>query len=251
MRLSSETHVVSRAERRPGSAGAPPASPSTALELRRDRGARITAWRRGVALWLGAALLAGCNPLLQGNGVYLEETRTFPVAFEGVRCEEGVTTVVTVAEGEPQSVKVIGDANLVSGYATALADAGGLTILRVWVSLEDDYAPTIPPKVVVTVPAFSYVYAQDSTFVEVKRAPAATFTGGPLSVTLATATLDAGDYPAERASVALTGRGSARLHVDAPGEIEGTVAGEMALENAGTGPCNVTTSGAATVTCSQ
>jgi hypothetical protein len=214
---------------------------------------------RGLAACLAAALLAGCNPLVQGNGVYAEESRPNLGPFDGIEVADGLAAEVIVAgEGEPRTVKVTGDANLIPHIETTVA----LQTLHVTVTIDEEYSPVFPLRALITVPTLSSVAAEDGpaprtphgpTTVGVNRAAGATFTGGPLSVTLRTAALDATGYPVESASVDLSGSGSAKLRVT--GEVAGTVSGGMLLRNVGPGPCNVTTSattsGAPTLDCSD
>jgi hypothetical protein len=236
MRLSSEIDVVSRAQPRAAGSRAAAATGPGPLERSRDRGAPITACHRFVAVCLAAALLAGCDPVVQGNGVYAEESRGDLVPFEGVHSEDGVATFVTVTgAGQPQTVQVSGDANLVRHVRTRVVPEGELQVLHVAVEIGDEFSPTIPLRVVINVPTFSSVWAAESTEVLVKRAASAPLTGGGLSVTLDTAALDAAAYPVSGAVVALTGAALAKLQSTGP--VTGSAANTSKVLNVGSGDC--------------
>lgn len=202
--------------------------------------------------------LAGCDPYVRGDGRYHEEARTLP-PFAGVRVEDRLSVFVTA--GREQGVTVSGDANLVrdSIETRLLADpvmvgTQSVPVLRVYVDLEE-YAPTIPPRVVITVPTFAYVDASDHSRVEVRAAPASTFRvraegesvvtlfGPPgadeLELDLDSAALDADTYPVSLASVELTGNATAELSCAGP--VTGTASGTSVVDNRlGAGDCGVT-----------
>jgi hypothetical protein len=130
---------------------------------------------------------------------------------------------------------VSGDANLVRDLRTRVVPEGELDVLHVTVELHDEFSPTIPLRVVISVPTFSSVWAAESTEVLVKRAASDTFTGGPLSVALDNAALDAREYPVESAVVALTGAALAKLRSTGP--VTGSAANTSKVFNAGSGDC--------------
>jgi hypothetical protein len=202
--------------------------------------------------------LAGCDPYVRGDGRYYEETRTIHEAFAGVRVEDRLSVFVTA--GSAQTVKVSGDANLVrdSIKTKLLVDpvtvgTQSIRVLRVYVDL-DDYAPTIPPRIVITVPSFSYVNADDASKVEVRAAEASTFRVdaagasvvtlvGPagadaLEIDLENADLEADTYPVALASVELTGNATA--HLSCAGPVTGTASGTSVVDDRlGAGDCDV------------
>ena len=98
-----------------------------------------------VALLIAAAaaiaLLAGCNPEVQGNGVYFEDQRTRD-AFEGVHVERGIAVYVTA--GENQSIKVIGDANVVPNIATVVLDSEMVGTTKPWCCTSSRRSTTPP-----------------------------------------------------------------------------------------------------------
>ncbi len=274
MRFSSKTSPIPRPVSRRGEVGVGDATTGTALGTPRDRGVGITACRgqsRAPVLAAAAAALAlalGCNPYVQGNGVYNEETRTVNGPFVGIHIQDGVSAYIT--SGGAQSVKVSGDANLVPYIDTILeSEMVGTTstpVLHVWVDLSGGYSSTIPPQVAVSVPSFSYVRAEGSSPVQVKQASASVFTvkekdsarveligTGGLDLIDATltddASLDATAYPTGGASVDLSGRSTAKLHSNGP--VTGRVLNDAVLNNLlGTGDCaGVTASPSATVSC--
>ncbi len=260
MRFFSKSPAISRTPGRLGKAkvGSPPTA--TALGCPRVRGFSIARWAI-----VAAALLAGCNPPLQGNGVYLEESRTVG-PFVGIHVQDGVSAVVT--SGEPgQTVRVIGDSNVVPHIETTVeAEPVGLTTIQVLhVSVTKNYVPTIPPSVIVSVPSFVSVRADDVPTVDVRKAEASTFTvdasgisrvtlvgaGAEIDATLGgDALLDATEYVTSAADVALSGRTTAKLRSNGP--VNGTaVEASLVDDLLGTGPCFVTTSGSARAICNS
>jgi hypothetical protein len=268
MRFSPIMPVIS--SRRAAAAGAgvgrsPTLSP---LGTSSDRGARATALPRytrragALALTAAVALLSACNPEVQGNGVILEQPRT-TAAFVGLHVQDRVAVYATA--GETQSVKVVGDANIVPNIETVVEQetVGTTTIAVLQVRVSLPYTATIPPKVVVTVPALSYVNAEDASRVEVLRATASEFRvkasgasqvvlngpgGALLDVTLVAGGLRADSYPVEGAYVVLTGNSLAVLNSSGP--VTGTAAETSKVDNLeGLGPCVVTTTDSATTAC--
>ncbi len=272
MRFSSKNPALPRNDGDRGEAGVGDATTGTALGGLRDRGAPITACRgrsraRGVAAAAAVlALVAACNPHVQGNGIYYEENRPRG-DFQGVHVEDGVQVFATSGV-VLQPVRVIGDANVVPHIETEVEpEMVGTTstqVLHVWVNLSGGYDPTITPQVVVSIPTFSYVNAENASPVQVKRAAAPVFTvkesdsarveligtGGDLiDATLADESLlDATAYPTGGADVDLSGRSSAKLQSN--GAVIGRVLNDAVLNNLlGEGGCCVTASPSATVSC--
>lgn len=222
------------------------------------RGAGATPLPRSahrVATWaLLAAALAGCDPYVQGNGVYLEERRSGLAPFVGLHLEDGIEATVT-AHAEAQGVLVSGDANVVPYIRTEVQVDGGRAVLHVFISQQ--FGRTIPPRAAIEAPAFEYVLATQGSRAHVRDAATPSFTvvadqgstldlagpggvaaGESISVELASgAVLDATFYPvSQSASVELSGASIARLHSDGP--VTGTVANASELDNlSGTGDC--------------
>lgn len=238
--------------------------PRTCATLRtsRGRGAAVTVARgrvagRSAAVLLGlavsaagAAALAGCDPRQTGNGVYAE--KAIRVAeFAGVRAEDGIGAVITVAPGLAQTVIVTGDENVIERNIRTSVDVEGagtaaVAVLHVWAS--PSFTPVIPPRVVITRPSLTLVRGGDGVFIEVKRPAGAADVGGPLTVDLDGATLSAREYPVSGAVVALEAGATARLRSEGP--VTGTVAGDSHLDNtAGAGPCLVSTTAGGSVAC--
>jgi len=243
---------------------------SSALGTSSACGARATplprSTRVGGTLVLLAGLLAGCQPYVQGNGVYLEERRSNVASFAGLHVESGVEVTVT-AGAAVQSVTVSGDANVVPFIETQVQTDGGRQVLHVWISTA--FGGTIPPRAVVEVPSFEYVLATEASRVNAKKVAATSFVvvadqgsnvvlegaaapaGESMDVKLSTrALLDATAYAVSRtASVDLTSASIARLHSDGP--VTGTVTGGSQLDNLhGTGSCSaVVVDGTSTVRC--
>ncbi len=205
---------------------------------------------------LVALALAGCDPYVQGNGVYLEERRPGLAPFVGLHVEDGIEATVTA--GTPaQDVLVSGDANVVAYIRTQVEMDGGRSVLHVFVS--EQFGKTIPPRVVIDVPTFEYVLATQGSRAHVRNAATPAFrviadqgsaldlagangsvaAGESISVELASgAVLDAASYPvSQSASVALSGASLARLRSDGP--VTGTVANASELDNLlGSGDCS-------------
>jgi hypothetical protein len=210
--------------------------------------------RSGAAALLALAL-AGCDPYVQGNGVYYEESRNDVAPFVGLHVEDGIAVTVT-AQAAAQSVLVGGDANVVPYIRTEVRMDGGRPVLHVLIP--EQFDRTIPPLAVIAAPSFEYVRATQGARVSVWDAGTAIFTavadqgswlrvdgksgvdpaGETIEVALASgAVLDATRYPvSQTASVELSGASNARLHSDGP--VTGTVADASVLDNLyGTGDC--------------
>jgi hypothetical protein len=264
MRVSPESPAISPPTGRRGDARVGAAPTVTALGPPSVRGFSITVW--GI---VAAALLVGCNPRLQGSGVYLEEPRERE-AFVGIHLQDGVSASVT--SGEPQTLRVIGDSNVVPHIDTSVVDEPlGLTTIQVLrVSVSEGYDPTIAPRVVVSVPSFIFVRVLGDAdgdrvvAADVNDAAAPMFTAeasGRSRVTLSgaggagigaalggDALLDATEYVTSAAVVALSGRATAMLRSNGP--VTGTAVDDSRVDNLlGTGPCFVTTSGTAQAIC--
>jgi hypothetical protein len=203
------------------------------------------------------ALVAGCTPYVQGNGVFHEETRDVP-AFRGITVEDGIQAIVRIEPG-PQIVRVSGDANVVQQLATEVgADAAlPIQVLKVRV-VGGDFSSVHPLRLDVRVPLLEVVRLQDATRVEVHGATADLFTveardgstvlldgagGALLDVVLAGgqhggAHLDADLYPVTDASVTLTQ--SSRVELSATGTVAGTATAGSLVENHAAGVCAVT-----------
>jgi hypothetical protein len=236
---------------------------ATAVGVPRRRGAAITACVCAVAL------LAGCSPHVGVNGVYMEDPRPDLAPFAGIHVENGVSAVIT-SGAAAQAVRVIGDSNVVPYIETEVEldpDMGG-SLLHVRVT--EPYEPTIPPVVIVSVPAFRYVRADvaaaHAPTVLVQDADAPAFrvvasgeavvtieqalvhAGRAIEAVLASAALDATEYVTSTAAVTLTGDAMAKLH--SSNGVTGTAADTSVVNNdLGGGPCLVTKSATATVTC--
>ncbi|HEY6098390.1 MAG TPA: DUF2807 domain-containing protein, partial [Anaeromyxobacter sp.] len=81
------------------------------------------------ALLSVAGALAGCQPYVQGNGVYREERRNDLGAFTGVHLEDGIEATVTAGIAQ-QMVTVSGDANVLPYIETEVRTEAGRKVLR-------------------------------------------------------------------------------------------------------------------------
>lgn len=239
-----------REVRSPPTPGGPrhPGNRGAAVTVRRNRfaGGSLAAL---LALVLSLAGAAGCDLRETGNGVYAE--RPLHVAdFEGVRVQDGIDAVITVAPG-PQTVTLTGDENLLDYNIKAAVEpeaVGSATasVLHVWAS--PSIVPVIPPRVVVSRPALSVARASAGSAIELSSPPGAATAPGPLAVGLDAGTLTARDYPVDGAAVDLAAGSTAILHSDGP--VTGRVSADSHLDNtAGLGPCVVTTTAGADVRC--
>ncbi|BDG03339.1 GIN domain-containing protein [Anaeromyxobacter oryzae] len=222
------------------------------------------------AIVAALALLAtaGCNPVVQGNGVFHEETRSVP-AFLGVSAEDGI--LVTVTAGGAQRVTVSGDENVVQHVETTVHTdvALGIQVLEAKVTFVDSYTSVHPLRLTVTVPELQLVRVQDPTRVEAKNVAAERFrveagdggdvvlagagTGAApvLEVVLSGvqhgAHLDAREYAVATSDVTLTG--SSRAELQASLAVTGTAVPGSRVENSGTGTCRVTDGAGDPVSC--
>lgn len=198
-----------------------------------------------------AGALAGCEPYVQGNGVYHQEQRPIG-AFTGVHVGSGIEATVTA--GAPSgSVTVSGDANVVPYIEAQVRTEAGREVLFLQVSRV--FSGTIPPRAVIETPALEYAFATEGAKVTAKRVAGAAFevvadrgsnvvlegagnpAGESIDVRLGTgALLNASAYVSGGATVQLSGGSIARLHSD--GAVNGTVTGGSLVENVlGAGSC--------------
>ena len=222
---------------------------------------------RAVALVaaVGLGALAACQPYVQGNGVFREETREV-AAFEGVSAQDGIQVQITA--GTAQSVKVSGDENVIQHIETTVrSDPRGFPVLDVKSSISS-FDSTNPVKAVVTVPTLRYVTATHACTVGATQVAAPSFEldasdnasvtlsgagGAAITVNLqggqrGGAHLDARGYPVDTATVALAGGSTARLAARVG--VSGTADGGSTLENSGAATCTVSASADSKVTCS-
>lgn len=246
------------------------------LGTRKARGPLATGVTRSARRAGAAALLvalAACDPYVQGNGVYFEESRNVGT-FTGLHVEDGIVATVSVNPvSQASSVLVSGDANVVPWIETEIEqDATYGAILHV--SISQDFEKTIPPSTVIQLPQFRYVLARQGSKVTATGASAPLFTvdgsegsqielvgpggiggdvpaGTALDVTLATGSrLVAKWYIVTNAAdVALSGASVAEIHSD--GGVVGSVTGQSRLDNRfGTGSCaGVTKDATSSVDC--
>jgi hypothetical protein len=236
----------------------------------------VRATTGALALALAASTGIACNPHVDGNGVFREETWTDVGAFEGVAIEDGIDAAVTV--GGQQSVKLSGDENVVAQVSHHVGEDPGTHVqtLRVWV--EQTYTTFHPLRVTVTIPSLTLIrasghMADTDTSVEANGVQAETLTvsvaehahvdvqgagAGPSSRLLATLSarsqaedvaqeLDAHLYPVADADVSLSN--GARAWVKANDAVSGVAPAGTAIVNTGTGACLVQDGQGNPVTC--
>jgi hypothetical protein len=222
-------------------------------------------WKTCILAAAALAALPACNPTLQGNGVLAEETRTVG-PFTGVHVQDGVAAHVTVSTGSAQSVRVVGDANIVPHIVTETEPeqvSSTATVQALNVRVDGSYQPTIAWAVVVTMPSLVLVKANDASPVDVKYAATPSMrvdAGGRSAVTLdgsggafldvhlSDASLYARGYRVDAAWVDLSGGSRAMLQSSGP--VAGTAGGSSFVDNMfGVGPCFVVTSGSARTAC--
>jgi hypothetical protein len=226
------------------------------------RGGSATPPRRrarpfGVALLAGLAL-AGCEPYVQGNGVFLEEDRSSSFGpFTGLHVEDGIRVTLT-ANVEQQSVRVSGDANLLPYVTTEIRQENvhGQATKVLHLSIDaKDYDPAIPVIAVLDVSAVRYLSASQGSRIDARGAAATEMivdarerssvllagTGGSaLRATLDAAEVDAGSYPVDVANVSLTNQSRIELHADVG--VFGSAQGKSQVDNLlGDGSCAAVT----------
>jgi hypothetical protein len=205
------------------------------------------------ALALAVLAVAGCDPYVQGNGVYFEEARTPAEALTGVRAFDGIEATVTAGAAE-QRVVVSGDANLVPYIRTTVVDeVGEAPVFEVSIEVPGGtWSSSIPPRVVVELASLEYLFATDDSHVDASDvATQLLFVeaygrsdvvvsgagGGRIDVVASGATVWAGSYPvSDGAQVDLSLGARAWLHSD--GAVTGTVRAGCTLDNQlGSGTC--------------
>lgn len=204
------------------------------------------------AVALAAAALAGCDPYIEGNGVFREEDRTPPTTFQGIHVEDGIE--VTVTSGAEQKVTVSGDSNLLEYLETDVVAEPGLgPILRLRIEVPDgSWSSTLPPRAVVQLGELRYVLATGRSHVGASQVATAALAiqasdrsdvlvsgpgGATIDVIASGASVDAGSYPVtDGAEVALSS--GARVELRSDGPVTGTVGDGCTLDNLlGTGSC--------------
>lgn len=217
------------------------------------RAVRATGVTAALCAALAAALTLGCDPYVQGNGVYREETRNVG-AFHGVAIADGLGA--TVRAGLEARLVVTGDENVLQ-YVETKVDGDGV----LWARVADHvpYDSVHPIRILVDAPTIDTLLAQEGSVVNASGlADDSLWTeatdGGELVVTAADGAtpsmlhvvlhggqrggghLDARGYPVQDAVVDVSGGARAELRV--AGTISGT-ARDGVVENLGAGTCNV------------
>jgi hypothetical protein len=226
-------------------------APAFALVDPRRRGAGATALPRSahrLAMLALAAVALACDPYVQGNGVYREVERT-PGPFAGVHVEDGIEATATVSDGAATTVRVSGDANVLDYVETEVqrVDVGGESVDVLHVSVDEPsggYAPTIPIRAVILMPALRYLDAREFSRIEARDVAAPALVvgaaggsevevkgpgGTTLRATLADANGDLGGWPVQDAVVMLTGR--SMLDLSASGALSGEAHDTSTLNN--------------------
>lgn len=111
----------------------------------------LSAARRVLPLLV--VLLLGCDPT-GGDGVSFTESRTVSDAFDGVRVSDGLSVEVVLSPDNTGAIDVTSDENLVPIIETEVIDG----VLEV---SADNIAPTVPTRVVVTMPTIASVSVAD------------------------------------------------------------------------------------------
>jgi hypothetical protein len=206
------------------------------------------------ALALAALAVAGCDPYVQGNGVYVEENRTPSETFTGLQIQDGFEATVTSGAAS-QRVVVSGDANVVKDYVKTevITDAGSGPVLHVRIEMPGGTVePNLPLRVVVDLAELRYVNATGSSrltasgvatqqlYVEARDDSDAEIrgSGGERIQVVASSSsrVFSAAYPVSGgALVDLSSAAHAQLHSDGP--VAGSVGSDAVLENLGTGIC--------------
>jgi hypothetical protein len=231
-----------------------------------------------LALALAASAGIACDPHVDGNGVFREESWTDVGAFEGVAIERGIAA--TVAVGGQQAVRMSGDENVVGRVSHRVSEDPETHVqtLRVWV--EESYTSFHPLRLTVTIPSLTLIRAsghtdETETSVEATGIQADTLTvsvadrahvdvqgagTGASSRLLATVAdrsaapdvsveLDAHLYPVADADVSLSA--GARAWVKADDAVSGVAPAGTSIVNTGTGACLVQDGQGQPATCGQ
>jgi hypothetical protein len=198
---------------------------------------------------LGALALTACNPLLSGNGVLGQETRTV-APFDAVEVSLAFEATVT-ANAPAQSVSISGDENLLKHILTPV-EAG---VLRTRLDGVDGVESIHPLRLLAQARALRAVRATEASNLDVKGAGSTeegfTFEveaaglsnvqlqgpgGERLRVNLSGGSrLDAFAYPAAGANVLLTG--GSTLRVNSASDVVGSAADTCRVEITGGGTC--------------
>jgi len=208
---------------------------------------------------LGALALAACNPLLSGNGVLGQETRTV-APFDAVEVSLAFEATVT-ANAPAQSLSVSGDENLLQHILTPVESG----VLKTRLDGIDGVDSIHPLRLLAQARALRAVRATEASNLDVKGAGSTeegfTFEveasglsnvqlqgpgGEQLRVNLSGGSgLDAFAYPVAGANVLLTG--GSTLRVNSASDVVGSAADKSRVEITGGGTCAaLARSGAAT-----
>jgi Putative auto-transporter adhesin, head GIN domain len=210
----------------------------------------------GPAVLLAAALLAGCQPYVQGNGIFLEQTCDVP-PFDAISVTDGIQLQVTGGAAQ-QVVTVSGDENVLQHIETSVhqdPQRGSVLVVKSTIAVFDSVNPV---KAVVAATALNGLSADEACQVtatsvaspqfSVVASDAAKLTlsgggGATLDVTLAAgqhggATLDARGFPVEVATVALQAPAT-QAQLAARVRVSGTAVEGASLSNTGTATCDV------------
>jgi hypothetical protein len=206
--------------------------------------------RRFAGLLAALGLLAGCEPYVEGNGRFRQETRSV-AAFEAVHVESGIAVDV-LAGAAAQTLVVSGDENVLQYVETNVHD--GVLTLRV----TERFDSKNPLRAGISVPQLRSLAANDrATVTAIGVIGVETFTveavdGAIVSLTGSGGTslearvvggehgasrLRAGEYPVARASLQVAG-GSTAV-VDVSERVTGTAAGGSVVTVEGGGACEV------------
>ncbi len=236
---------------RPGARAAPGRARAALRRLR----AATPAPSRPVAL-LAGALLAACQPYVQGNGVLGTEKRNV-AAFDAISVTDGIQLEVTDGAAD-QAVTVSGDENVLPHIDTAVEQdpqRGAVLQVKSDVTVFDSVNQV---KAVVSATTLKGLYADKACAVTATGVASPTFAvgasdgasltlsgggGATMAVTLAGgqhggATLDARGYPVSTATVALQAAG-ANAQLAASVRVSGTVVEGSSLSNTGAATCDL------------
>jgi hypothetical protein len=216
---------------------------------RATRATGVAAAARAASALGALTLLLGCDPYVQGNGVFREQSRNVG-EFHGVSVVDGL--VATVHAGAvARSVVVSGDENVLQYVETQVGADG---VLAVGMTNHVPYDSVNPVRVAIQAPAVDLVRALAGAAVIGSDLGGESLTaeasdGGDVRIAgpggaLLRATLhggerggghlDAREYAVQDAVVDLSG--GARAELDVSGAITGTARGST-IENGGGGSC--------------
>lgn len=206
------------------------------IELRRRLSGRLLRSRPASGLLLvgAVALLAACRDRVEGSGQAVTEQRDVP-PFTELRIRGAVATEVRI--GDPQSVAITGDDNVVRVIKTEVRDG------RLSIEPEKSYDSDVPLRVAIVVPELEEIEASGAATVTVSGLDA-----DELSIKASGASMVRASGSAERIDAEASGASRIGLEELTAEEAEADASGASTIEVTVSGQLSGSASGASTVT---